>query len=315
MSPRCSCRSVAAPLFLTLLYVSLLLAGAGIFWALESETEQEHAQPISQTKWDELRNRSGMEPPQLEAFIKDIIEAYKTGINLQQNATSVLGKWKFAGSFFFCVTVVTTIGYGNLSPSTTGGQIFCIFYALVGIPLNLILLNRIGQWMSSWVHRCSSVLGKRLSRPRMAKALTGSCALGLGLLLFFLLPPILFNSIEDWSYSEGIYYAFITLSTIGFGDYVIGINPDQYYPPWYKNVVALWILFGMAWLALLIDLCIRFLKDCDDICQCCGIRTRKETEELSDSSQDSNLQPVLQEPTEKVEMSSNSEDVKPEIDD
>ena len=27
---------------------------------------------------------------------------------------------------------------------------------------------------------------------------------------------------EGWSYSEGIYFAFITLSTIGFGDYVVG---------------------------------------------------------------------------------------------
>nr|XP_033794269.1 potassium channel subfamily K member 17 [Geotrypetes seraphini] len=312
--PRCSCRSVAAPLLLALLYVSLLMAGAGVFWALESETEEERAQPISRDQWDQLLNRSGMEPPQLEAFIRDIIEAYKTGINLQQNATTLLGKWKFAGSFFFCVTVVTTIGYGNLSPSTTGGQIFCIFYALVGIPLNLILLNRIGQWMSNWVHRCSNVLGKKLSRPKTAKVLTSLCALGLGLLLFFFLPPLMFTSIEDWNYSEGIYYAFITLSTIGFGDYVIGMNPAQDYPPWYKNVVALWILFGMAWLALLINLCIGFLENCGDICQCCRTGAKKETEQdLSDASQDSNLQPVLKETTEKVEMFSSGDSMKPEI--
>lgn len=27
---------------------------------------------------------------------------------------------------------------------------------------------------------------------------------------------------EGWTYREGLYFAFISLSTIGFGDYVIG---------------------------------------------------------------------------------------------
>lgn len=49
-----------------------------------------------------------------------------------------------------------------------------------------------------------------------------TCALVTGLLLFLLLPPLLFSDKEGWSYEEGFYYSFITLSTIGFGDYVIG---------------------------------------------------------------------------------------------
>lgn len=35
-------------------------------------------------------------------------------------------------------------GYGNLAPSTEAGQVFCVFYALVGIPLNVIFLNHLG---------------------------------------------------------------------------------------------------------------------------------------------------------------------------
>lgn len=30
---------------------------------------------------------------------------------------------------------------------------------------------------------------------------------------------------EGWSYMESFYFAFITLSTVGFGDYVIGEWP------------------------------------------------------------------------------------------
>lgn len=61
-----------------------------------------------------------------------------------------------------------------------------------------------------------------LSYQKAATLLTRTCALVTGLLLFLLLPPLLFSAIEGWTYEEGFYYSFITLSTIGFGDYVIG---------------------------------------------------------------------------------------------
>ena len=42
--------------------------------------------------------------------------------------------WTFAFSCLFAFTVITTIGYGTFTPATVGGQMFLIFYALVGIP-------------------------------------------------------------------------------------------------------------------------------------------------------------------------------------
>lgn len=61
-----------------------------------------------------------------------------------------------------------------------------------------------------------------LQDPTKARWLAGAGALLSGLLLFLLLPPLLFRHVEGWSYVEGFYFAFITLSTVGFGDYVIG---------------------------------------------------------------------------------------------
>ena len=43
-----------------------------------------------------------------------------------------------------------------------------------------------------------------------------------GAALFFVMPMMVFEQQEGWNYSKGIYYCFITLSTIGFGDYVAG---------------------------------------------------------------------------------------------
>lgn len=36
-------------------------------------------------------------------------------------------------------------GYGNIAPTTAGGRVFCIAFALVGIPLTLTVLANLGQ--------------------------------------------------------------------------------------------------------------------------------------------------------------------------
>uniref|UniRef100_A0A8C8RHZ4 Potassium two pore domain channel subfamily K member 17 n=1 Tax=Pelusios castaneus TaxID=367368 RepID=A0A8C8RHZ4_9SAUR len=282
-------------LLLLLAYVGYLLLGSTAFWALEGPVERQSAQRLLHDRWELLANYTCLQGPALEHFIQGIIQAYKSGLTLQGNTTS-LGRWDFVGSFFFSISAITTIGYGNLSPSTVTAQIFCIFFALFGIPLNLILLNRLGQLMLSGVQRCATHLGEKLH---------WTCALVTGLLLFLLLPPLLFSAIEGWTYEEGFYYSFVTLSTIGFGDYVIGMNPDRIYPGWYKNLVSMWILFGMAWLALVINLCINLLENSSDLCQC-GKKKNKELEqELMDSNKNCSPRP------DDVE-NCNSKETKPE---
>lgn len=41
-------------------------------------------------------------------------------------------------------------------------------------------------------------------------------------MLFVALPAIIFKHIEGWSALDAIYFVVITLTTIGFGDYVAG---------------------------------------------------------------------------------------------
>lgn len=40
-------------------------------------------------------------------------------------------------------------GYGNIAPSTEGGKIFCILYAIFGIPLFGFLLAGIGDQLGT----------------------------------------------------------------------------------------------------------------------------------------------------------------------
>ena len=45
---------------------------------------------------------------------------------------------------------------------------------------------------------------------------------GGGLLVMFIIPSSVFCSLEGWNIIDSVYYCFVTLSTIGFGDYVAG---------------------------------------------------------------------------------------------
>lgn len=44
-----------------------------------------------------------------------------------------------------------------------------------------------------------------------------------GMAIFILAPTFVFQFFENWSFTEGIYYAFVSLTTIGFGDFVAGM--------------------------------------------------------------------------------------------
>ncbi|XP_071828323.1 TWiK family of potassium channels protein 7-like isoform X1 [Apostichopus japonicus] len=57
----------------------------------------------------------------------------------------------FASSMLFCMTTITTIGYGDIVPTTPAGRGFCIVYAMIGIPLTLLCLADIGDLLARLV--------------------------------------------------------------------------------------------------------------------------------------------------------------------
>lgn len=48
------------------------------------------------------------------------------------------------------------------------------------------------------------------------------------LLVIIFIPAVGFSLIENWDYMDAVYFCFITLTTIGFGDYVPGIQRSRY---------------------------------------------------------------------------------------
>jgi hypothetical protein len=43
--------------------------------------------------------------------------------------------WRWLDAFYFSVTTIATVGFGDFTPQTDGGKIFTIFYIVAGVGL------------------------------------------------------------------------------------------------------------------------------------------------------------------------------------
>ncbi|XP_058254856.1 potassium channel subfamily K member 16-like isoform X2 [Hemibagrus wyckioides] len=243
---------------LALSQFTYLLLGATVFQLLEKEAESQNRNNFQLEKLYFLANYTCLDGAALEKFVKVILDARESGVNPSGNSTNP-SNWDFGSSFFFAGTVVTTIGYGNLSPTTYPGQVFCVFYALCGIPLNLAFLNQLSKCLTAHLGRLEHRMMSMVPH-KCVEVLAVALFLLMGSLLFLIFPPVIFSFVEGWSYGEGFYYTFITLSTIGFGDYVVGNGQDKQNVSVYRCLAAVWIIFALAWLALLLNIGARIME-------------------------------------------------------
>nr|XP_010586818.1 potassium channel subfamily K member 9 [Loxodonta africana] len=171
-------------------------------------------------------------------------------------------QWKFAGSFYFAITVITTIGYGHAAPGTDAGKAFCMFYAVLGIPLTLVMFQSLGERMNTFVRyllkRIKKCCGMRNTEVSMENMVTVGFFSCMGTLC---IGAAAFSQCEEWSFFHAYYYCFITLTTIGFGDYVaLQTKGALQKKPLYVAFSFMYILVGLTVIGAFLNLVVlRFL--------------------------------------------------------
>lgn len=174
------------------LVVGYTVAGAFIFIHIEGDAEDQLRGTISMqrnTKADRIWNitnftnifpenemlwRSSV-MRELEEYQVTITQAVRNGFD-GRNTIESNKLWSFPGAFLYSLTVITTIGYGNVVPRTKLGKVITIIYAIIGMPLFLLYLSNIGDIMArsfKWIYAkiclcrcCPGVAKKRAERRR-----------------------------------------------------------------------------------------------------------------------------------------------------
>ncbi|XP_055312711.1 uncharacterized protein LOC129574574 [Sitodiplosis mosellana] len=97
------------------------------------------------------RNWTMLVHEQLRRFEGSIIKATKSGLNEAMGER--LPRWTFTEALLYSITLITTIGYGSLTPKTVEGKIVTMCYALIGVPLMLMCLSNLGRVLAESVRQ------------------------------------------------------------------------------------------------------------------------------------------------------------------
>ncbi|CAF1153449.1 unnamed protein product [Rotaria sordida] len=193
-----------------------LIIGACVFDALEDapSIDQQHRLEVKLNKFKLDHNMTN--------------ETFRQLSDLIMNKTIVRHKWQFYDSFYFSTVVLALIGYGHRILITTRAKIFCIFYAMLGIPMWLITFQSAGERLNSILSYILSRI-KQSCHMKQTKTTDGELLMMESLLsiVILLIGACVFSKYEGWSFFNSFYYGFITLTTIGFGDYVVLQKRDR----------------------------------------------------------------------------------------
>uniref|UniRef100_A0A3Q2CJA3 Potassium channel, subfamily K, member 4a n=1 Tax=Cyprinodon variegatus TaxID=28743 RepID=A0A3Q2CJA3_CYPVA len=255
---------------ITLLTGVMLYLGMGalVFVNLEAPEESKAHTTLLKAKQVFLENNSCITEVDFQEL--KLVSAIEAGLDISSLSPNLTTRWDMGSAFFFCGTIITTIGFGNLSPRTWFGQLFCVCYALVGIPMFGFLLAGVGDHMGTVLRRAVAKIEKlflkRKIRPTTVRVMSAVLSILIGCLIFLAVPTVVFQKVEKWSFLESLYFVVITLTTVGFGDYVPGGTI-------FKPLVLLWIVFGLAYFASILTMIGNWLRVLSK-------RTRAEMEEL-----------------------------------
>ncbi|XP_039971573.1 potassium channel subfamily K member 9-like isoform X2 [Xiphias gladius] len=178
-------------LSLILCIIVYLLLGAAVFAALESESESSRKKALEQ-KLNALKNEYGF----TEEDYREIER-----VVLLSGSHRAGSQWKLAGSFYFAITVITTIGYGHVAPRTDAGKAFCMFYAVLGIPLTLVMFQSLGERINTFVRYLLRRAKKGLGLWKTEVSMGNMVLVGLlSCMSTLCIGAAAFSHFEDWTF-------------------------------------------------------------------------------------------------------------------
>lgn len=184
--------------------------------------------------------------------------------------------WTLEESLFFGIYTITTVGYGNLdNPETPAFQIYTIFFILIGTATLTIMVAQLYQCLAleagraqhsrdktemmrrgldisqknniiiqrvpliDRFFRCFDVILSFLMTNEYGRALS----VLFPLVTLIALGATVVGLLEGWTAVESIYFAVVSLTTVGFGDYFPTRTPSRLF-------CIIWLPFSVGFMSL-----------------------------------------------------------------
>ncbi|XP_054855050.1 uncharacterized protein LOC129343075 isoform X3 [Eublepharis macularius] len=109
-------RRCALLAFFALGYAGYLLLGALVISAVERPYESRLRAELRELKAAFLDSSPCLPEAALERFLGAVLSANRHGVALLHNASAAPSNWDFASAFFFCSTLITTVGDAKVLP-------------------------------------------------------------------------------------------------------------------------------------------------------------------------------------------------------
>lgn len=143
--------------------------------------------------------------------------------------------------------MLTSVGFGYVCPTTRNGRLFAVIYCLIGIPLTLVTIANLAKFISetafrihyralaTWIrfknrkklergeergqHIFNDDMNEQELLDKVRLVRFPSIVVFIFAILYGFSASFIIYQRERWTYLETLYFTFISILTVGFGDF------------------------------------------------------------------------------------------------
>lgn len=154
--------------------------------------------------------------------------------------------WTLVDAVYFITVTITSVGYGDLEPSSMTCRCFTIVYAIIGLAS---IFGMVGEAITQYLEHIQSQALQEANSAKDAKDARREQDLMIALSVLGIFATIAFGGIcysclEGWNLMDAVYFSSMTTLTVGYGDLAVSSQAARFFSIIYMTLSV--IVFAVA---------------------------------------------------------------------